>query len=79
MFGFLATFAHNRNKYHLQCHVLLFKALRLPLIQVETDQDFEIEVFAEYKYTLNELLVKKMFFSTSNSLRDMTNESFYRK
>ena len=26
---------------------------------VGTDQNFEIEIFAEYKYTLNELLVKK--------------------
>ena len=48
-------------------------------VLVGTDQNFEIEVFAEYKYTLNELLVKKMFFNTSNSFRDMTNESFYRK
>ena len=33
------------------------------------DQNFEIENFAEYKNTLNELLVKKLFFNTSNNLR----------
>ena len=48
-------------------------------VHVETDQNFEIDISAEYKYTLNELLVKKIFFNTSNSLRDMTNESVYRK
>ena len=49
-------------------------------VYVGTDQNFEIEIFADDKYTLNELLVKKeMFFITSNSLRDMKNESFYRK
>ena len=46
---------------------------------MKTDQNFEIEIFAKYKYTWNELLDKKMFFNTPNSLRDMTNESFYRK
>ena len=35
-----------------------------------------IEIFEEYKYTLNELQVKKIIFNTSNSLRDMANESF---
>ena len=30
----------------------------------------EIEIFAEYKYTLNELPVK-FFLNTSNSLRDI--------
>ena len=48
-------------------------------VHVGTDQNFEIEIFAEYKYTLNELLVKKMFFNTSNSFRDTPNENFYRK
>ena len=49
-------------------------------VHVGTDQNFEIDIFAEYKYTLYEVLVKKKsFFNTSNSLRDMTNESFYRK
>ena len=47
-------------------------------VHVGTDQNFEIEIFAECKSTLNELL-EKMFFDTSNSWRDMTNESFYRK
>ena len=48
-------------------------------VHVGAVQNFEIEIFAENKYTLNELLVKKNVFNTSNSLRDMTNESFYRK
>ena len=48
-------------------------------VHVGTDQNFENEIFAEYKYTLNELLVKKKFFNTSTSLRGMTNESFHRK
>ena len=43
---------------------------------IGADQNFEIEIFAEYKYTLNELLVKINVFCMSNSLRDMTNESF---
>ena len=30
-------------------------------VHVGTDQNFEIEIFAEYKYTLNELLLKKCF------------------
>ena len=37
-------------------------------VHVGTDQNLEIEIFAEHKYILNELLVKK------ESLRDMTNE-----
>ena len=48
-------------------------------VLVGTDQNIEIEIFVEYKYTLNEFLVKKMFFNTSNSLRGMTNESYYRR
>ena len=32
-------------------------------IHIGTDQNFEIEIFAEYKYTLNELLVKRKCFS----------------
>ena len=32
-------------------------------VHVGTDQTFEIEIFAEYKHTLNELLVKKNYFS----------------
>ena len=39
----------------------------------------KFEIFAEYKYTLNELPVKKCFFNTSNSLRDMANDKFYWK
>ena len=31
-------------------------------VQVGTDQNIEIEIFAEYKYTLNELLVTKIAF-----------------
>ena len=46
---------------------------------VGADSDFKIEIFAEYKYTLNELLVEKVFLNTSYSLRDMTKERFYRK
>ena len=50
--------------------------LRLPF----TLERIEIEIFAEYKYTLNKLPVKIFFFNTSkNSLRDMVNERFYRK
>ena len=45
-------------------------------VHVGTDQNIEIEIFAEYEYTLNELPVKKCF-NTSNSLRDMANKSFY--
>ena len=45
-------------------------------VHVGAVQNFEIEIFAENKYTLNELLVKKNVFNMSNSLRDMTNESF---
>ena len=37
-----------------------------------TDQNIGEEIFAEYKYTLNELLVTKLLFNTFNSLRDMT-------
>ena len=48
-------------------------------VHIGTDQNFEIEIFAKSKYTLNELLVRKMFLYTSNGLRDMTNESFHRK
>ena len=31
-------------------------------VHVATDQNIEIENFAEYKYTLNELLVTKIVF-----------------
>ena len=31
-------------------------------VHVGTDQNFEIEIYAEYKYILNELLVKKIVF-----------------
>ena len=31
-------------------------------VHFETDQNFETEIFIEYKYTLNELLVKKIVF-----------------
>ena len=31
-------------------------------VNVGTDQNIEIEIFAEYKYTLNELLVRKFVF-----------------
>ena len=31
-------------------------------VHVATDQNIEIEIFAEYKYTLNELPVKNFFF-----------------
>ena len=62
-------------KVHVSCMVFFLKVT----VHVGTDQNIEIALFAEYKYTLDELLVKKIFFSTSNSLRDMTNESFYRK
>ena len=31
-------------------------------VHIGTDQNFEIEIFAEYKYTSNELLVKKNVF-----------------
>ena len=48
-------------------------------VHVGTDQNIENEIFAEYKYILNELLVTKLFFNTFNSLRDMMNESFYQK
>ena len=50
-------------------------------VHVGKDQIIEIEIFAEYKFTLKELPVKNIvfFFNTSNSLRDMPNESFYRK
>ena len=48
-------------------------------VHVGTDQNIETEIFPEYKYILNELLVKNIFFDTSNSLRDMTNERFYQK
>ena len=34
-------------------------------VHVGTDQNIKIKIFAEYEYTLNELLVKKMFFNTS--------------
>ena len=47
-------------------------------VHVGTDQNIEIEIFAEYKYTLNELPVN-FFFNLSNSLRDMANESLYWK
>ena len=44
-------------------------------VNVGTDQNFEIEIFEEYKYALKELLITKtMFFNTFNSLRDMTND-----
>ena len=44
-------------------------------VNVGTDQNFEIEIFEEYKYALKEFLVTKtMFFNTFNSLRDMTND-----
>ena len=62
----------------MQNHTLLELLFKVTT-HVGTDQNFEIEIFAEYKYTLNERLVKKMFFKTPNSLQDMTNESFYRK
>ena len=40
-------------------------------VHIGTDQNIKIEIFAEYKYTLNELPVKIIFFfNTSNSLRD---------
>ena len=48
-------------------------------VHVGTDQNIEIEIFAEYKYALNELLVTKIVFNAFNSLREMTNESFHRK
>ena len=47
-------------------------------VHVGTDQNVEIEIFTEYKHTLNELPVKKKF-NMSNSLREIANESFYRK
>ena len=31
-------------------------------VHVGTDQNIEIEIFAEYKYVLNELLVTKIVF-----------------
>ena len=31
-------------------------------VHVGADQNIEIEIFAEYKYTLNELLVTKIVF-----------------
>ena len=31
-------------------------------VHVGTDQNIEIEIFAEYKYALNELLVTKIVF-----------------
>ena len=48
-------------------------------VHVGTDQNIEIEIFAEYKYTLNELPVKNIFSIRLNSLCDMANEGFYRK
>ena len=63
-------------------HFCLFKETTYikVTVHVGTDQNFEIEIFAEYKYTLNELSSsQKNFFNTSNSLQGMTNTSFYRK
>ena len=45
-------------------------------VQVGTDQNSKLRFSQNI---LNELLVKKIFFNMSNSLRDMTNESFYRE
>ena len=52
---------------------ILLLALRLRFT-LERIKNLEKEIFAEYKYTLNELLVKKMFFNTSKTY--MTYESF---
>ena len=45
-------------------------------VHIGMNQNIEIEIFTEYKSTLNELLIKIMFFNTSNSLQDMTNRRF---
>ena len=45
-------------------------------VHIGMNQNTEIEIFTEYKSTLNELLIKIMFFNTSNSLQDMTNRRF---
>ena len=59
---------------------MLSRELFKVIVHVGTDQNIEIEIFADYKYTLNGLLVTKSFFlNTFNSLRDMTSESFHRK
>ena len=43
------------------CNTLLTIMVKVT-VQVGTDQNIEIEIFAEYKYTLNELLVTKIAF-----------------
>ena len=48
-------------------------------IHVGTDQNMEIDNLAEYKHTLHELPVLIFFQYVYKSLRDMANESFYRK
>ena len=46
-------------------------------VHVGKDQNIEIEIFEEYKYTLNDFQTKRLFFfNTSDSLRDMANGSF---
>ena len=50
------------NLYHFSSQYNYIKVT----VHINTDQNFEIEIFAEYIYTLNELLVKKMLFYMSN-------------
>ena len=40
----------------------IFVSMLKVTVNVGADQNIEIEIFAKYKYTLNELLVTKFFF-----------------
>ena len=71
----------NKNTWHkaTACNSELATKEVKVTVHVGTDQNIEIEIFAEYKLTLNELLVTTIDFNTFNSLRNMTSESSQRK
>ena len=46
-------------------------------VHVGTDENIEIEIFAEYEYTLNELLVKKSVFQYVQSFARYEEREFF--